>query len=243
MQQRTSQPDDFAAFVGLDWADTKHDVCLQAADTNSPEACVLQHKPEVIEEWVSALRKRFQGKPIAIALELDKGPIVAALQKYDCLVLFPINPLTLARYREAFTTSRAKDDPTDAQLQLELLLKHGDKLNRLRPQSADMRALSQLVEDRRVLVNDKVRLLNRLTSALKNYYPQPLEWFSEKDTALCCDFLERWPTLNPAQLARRATLVRFFHEHHVRLRRTHRPTRSGHQERHALDHRREHHHA
>jgi transposase len=79
-----------------------------------------------------------------------------------------------------------------------------------------MRALSQLVEDRRTLVDDKVRLLNRLTSALKNYYPQPLEWFSEKDTALFCDFLERWPTLKSVQLARRSTLERFLREHHVR---------------------------
>jgi transposase len=132
------------------------------------------------------------------------------------LVLFPINPLTLARYREAFTTSRAKDDPSDAQLELELLLKHRDKLSRLEPQSAEMRALSQLVEDRRTLVNDKVRLLNRLTSALKNYYPQPLKWFKETDTALFCDFLERWPTLKAVQLARRSTLERFFREHHVR---------------------------
>ena len=216
MQQRTSHTDDFAAFVGLDWADAKHDICLQAAGTDKPEACVLQHKPEAIEAWVSALRQRFQGQPIAIALELDKGPIVAALQRYDCLVLFPVNPLTLARYREAFTTSRAKDDPSDAQLQLELLLKHRDKLSRLEPQSAELRALSQLVEDRRTLVNDKVRLLNRLNSALKNYYPQPLEWFSEKDTALFCDFLECWPTLKAVQLARRSTLERFFREHHVR---------------------------
>ena len=99
------------------------------------------------------------------------------------LVLFPINPLTLVRYREAFATSRAKDDPSDAQQQLELLLKHRDKLNRRQPQSAEMRALSQLVEDRRTLVNDKMRLLNRLTNALKNYYPHSLEWFNQKDTA------------------------------------------------------------
>jgi len=216
MQQRTSHADDFAAFVGLDWADAKHDICLQAADADTREARILQHQPEAIEEWVRTLRQRFRGKPIAIALELDKGPIVAALQKYDGLVLFPINPLTLARYREAFKSSRAKDDPSDAQLQLELLLKHRDKLNRLQPQSVEMRALSQLVEDRRTLVNDKVRLLNRLTNALKNYYPQPLEWFKETDTALFCDFLERWPTLKAAQLARRSTLERFFREQHVR---------------------------
>ena len=216
MQQHMPHADDFAAFVGLDWANAKHDICLQTADADSREFHILQHKPEAIDEWVRTLRQRFQGKPIAIALELDKGPIVAALQKYDGLVLFPINPLTLARYREAFATSRAKDDPSDAQLQLELLLKHRDKLKRLQPQSAEMRALAQLVEDRRTLVNDKVRLLNRLTSALKNYYPQPLEWFRDKDTALFCDFLERWPTLKAAQLARRSTLERFFLEHHVR---------------------------
>ena len=216
MQQHMPQADDFAAFVGLDWADAKHDICLRTADADSRELHVLQHKPEAIDAWVRTLRQRFQGKPIAIALELDEGPIVAALQKYDSLVLFPINPLTLARYREAFTTSRAKDDPSDAQLQLELLLKHRDKLKRLQPQSAEMRALSQLVEDRRSLINDKVRLLNRLTSALKNYYPQPLGWFREKDTALFCEFLERWPTLKAAQLARRSTLERFFREHHVR---------------------------
>jgi len=58
------------------------------------------------------------GGPIAIALELAQGPIVYGLQKYDFLVLFPINPSTLAKYREAFTLSRAKDDPTEAELAL-----------------------------------------------------------------------------------------------------------------------------
>lgn len=207
---------DFSAFVGIDWADAKHDVCWQAADCDTRETRLLEHKPEAIEAWVRTLRKRFKGQPIAICLELSKGPIVSALRKYDFLVLFPINPLTLARYREAFTPSQAKDDPSDAELQLELLLKHRDKLTPLIPQSPAMRALEQLVEQRRRLVGDKVRLTNRLISALKNYYPQPLDWFSDKGTALFCDFLQRWPTLKAAQLARRPTLERFFHEHHVR---------------------------
>jgi hypothetical protein len=77
----------------------------------------------VIDAWATDLRQRFQGRPIAIALELNKGPIVEALRKYDGLVLFHINPMMLARYREAFTPSRAKDDPTDAELQLDLRLR------------------------------------------------------------------------------------------------------------------------
>jgi transposase len=206
----------FALFVGIDWADAKHDICLQAAGAETRECCVLAHTPETIDAWVSTLRQRGQGQPIAICVELNKGPIVNALRKYDFLVLFPVNPLTLARYRDAFAPSHAKDDPTDAALLLELLLKHRDKLKPLKPQSPAMRALAQLIEHRRRLVGDKVRITNRLTSALKSYFPQVLQWFHDKDTAIFCGFLTQWPTLKAAQLARRSTLERFFRTHHVR---------------------------
>src|SRR2546426_4667738 len=208
--------DTFAAFVGIDWADAKHDICLQAAGTAKREYFQLDHTPEAIDAWVTTLRTRFNGQPVAVCLELDKGPLVSALRTYDFLVLFPINPLMLARYREAFTPSRAKDDPTDAALQLELLLTHRDKLHPLTPQSATMRALTQLVEHRRRLVGDKVRMTNRLTSTLKHYFPHVLQWFQDKDTPIFCDFLSRWSTLKAVQLARRSTLESFFRDHHVR---------------------------
>ena len=211
-----SAPDTFAAFVGIDWADAKHDVCLQAAGSTKRERLQLEHTPEAIDAWVTPLRTRFNGQPVAVCLELTKGPLVFALRKYDFLILFPLNPLTLARYREAFTPSRAKDDPTDAELQLALLLTHRDKLQPLHPQSPAMRALEQLVEHRRRVVGDKVRITNRLTSTLKNYFPHVLQWFPDKDTPLFCDFLSRWPTLKAAQLARRSTLETFFRDHHVR---------------------------
>ena len=207
---------EFAAFIGLDWADAQHDVCLQVAGSDKREWTTLAHRPEVIAAWATDLLQRFEGQPIAIALELNKGPIVEALRKYDGLVLFPINPLMLARYRQAFTPSCAKDDPTDAELQLELLLRHRDKLKPLMPQSPEMRALAQLVEHRRRLVGDRVRITNRLISTLKMYFPHVLQWFPQQDTILFCDFLSRWPTLNAAQRTRRRTLEQFFHQHHVR---------------------------
>jgi len=40
-----------------------------------------------------------------------------------------------------------------------------------------MRALAQLVEHRRRLVGDRVRITNRLTSTLKTYFPHVLQWF------------------------------------------------------------------
>src|SRR5262247_1119850 len=206
----------FAAFVGLDWADAKHAICLQAAGNVQREFLSLEHRPEAVHTWVQTLRTRFNGQPVAVCMELNKGPIVSALRNYDCLVLFPVNPLPVAKYREAFTPSRAKDDPTDAELQVEILLKHRDKLTPLSPQSPTMRALAQLVEQRRRLVGDKVRLTNRLTSTLKNYFPHVLQWFQDKDTPIFCDFLTRWPTLKAVQLARRSTLESFFRDHHVR---------------------------
>jgi hypothetical protein len=209
-------PAEFAAHVGSDWADTKHDICLQASGSHKREDTIAEHTTDTIDTWVRTLCQRFQGQPIAICLELNKGPLGSALRKYDFLVLFPVNPRTLARYREAFTPSHAKDDPSDAELQRELLLTHRDKLNPLNPQSPHMRALEHLVEHRRRLMGDKVRLTNRLTSALKNYFPHVLQWFHDKDTTIFCDFLTQWPTLKAAQLARRSTLERFFRAHHVR---------------------------
>jgi transposase len=206
----------FAALIGIDWANAKHDICLRAAGSEALEHHVVKHSPEAIDAWVRELRERFGTDPIAIALELDKGPLVYALQKYDGFVLFPINPTMLAKYRQAFVPSGAKDDPTDAELALELLLRHPEALKGLQPQSAAMRSLVQLVHDRRRLVNDRVRITNRLSNALKNYFPQPLEWFEDIDTVLFCDFLTRWPTLKQLKRARRSVLEAFFHQHNVR---------------------------
>ena len=103
----------FSAYVGIDWADLKHDICVQAAGDQHREFDCIPHQVVKIEQWAQSLHKRFGGV-IAIALELSKAPIVSALQKYDFFVIFPINPSTLAKYREAFKPSRAKDDPTFA---------------------------------------------------------------------------------------------------------------------------------
>jgi len=176
----------------------------------------LVHTPDAIDEWAGTLRQRFAGHPVAVCLELNNGPLVYALRTYELLSWFPVNPLSLAKYREAFTPSHAKDDPTDAELMLELLLTQRDTLPPLNPQSPELRALAQLVDHRRRLVGDTGRLTHRLTRALKNYFPHVLHWFDDKGTTIFCDFLAQWPTLKAVQLARRAPLERFCRNHHVR---------------------------
>ena len=180
---------EFAAFIGIDWADKKHDVCIQVAGTDKREHLVIEHRPKVLHAWLEQLRERFGGAPIAVCLELAKGPIVSALLEHDFVVVFPVQPALLAKYRNALVPSRAKDDPTDAEFALELLLRYPDKVPRLKPESKAMRMLRQLVETRRTLVDDRVRVLNRITASLKAYFPQVLELFREKETAVFVDFI------------------------------------------------------
>jgi len=206
-------PTSFAAKIGLDWADTKHDICLKPSDSDDFEFDSFEHTPEKIDTWALALQKRFHHKPIAICLELKAGPVVYALLKYDFIVLFPIPPKALAKYREAFTQSGAKDDPTDAFLQLDYLIKHPEALKPLIPDDQETRILTRLVEDRRTLIGDKVRLTNRITAALKSYYPQPLQWFEDIDTKLFCDFIQQWPTLKKAKQTQQQPFVAFFKAH------------------------------
>ncbi len=194
-----SAPHTFAAFVGIDWADAKHDVCLQAAGSAKRACCQLDHTPEAIDAWVTTLRTRFNGQPVAVGLERNKGPLVFALCKYDFLILFPLNPLTLEKDSGYRSPDHRTGKPTPVSNALAL-----------------MRALAQLVEHRRRVVGDKVRITNRLTSTLKNSFPHALQWCQDKDTLLFCDVLSRWPTLKAAQLARRSTLETFFRDHHVR---------------------------
>lgn len=204
---------DYVALIGIDWSDKKHDICLIDPQTGRREAAILRHAPAAIGEWVTALRARFEGQPVAVCLEQARGPLIYALMKYDFITLYPVNPSTLSRYREAFSPSRHKDDAPDAAYLAELLAHHRDRLRAWHPDSEQTRTLRYLVEHRRRLVDDRTRTSNRMTSLLKSYFPQVLEWFPDIRTALVCEFLLRWPSLDTLRRVRRETLAKFFRAH------------------------------
>jgi transposase len=210
------QEPQFAAFVGLDWADQKHAWCLQAAGATQRESGEVEHTPETVEAWVGQLCRRFGNRPIAVAVEQVKGALVFMLSKYELLHLFPVPPAMSASMRDALYPSGAKDDPRDADLLLDLLLKHRDKLRRLAPDSEATRRVQNLVEERRNLVDEKTAQTNRLTNHLKIYFPQMLGWFDRLDTELVCALLERWPTLEELQKVPPARLRTFFHKQRCR---------------------------
>lgn len=213
----TNPRDPFAAFVAVDWADEKHAFTLQAAGQKKKESGTLQQKPELIGTWVAALRERFGGRPVAVAVEQSRGALIHALLSYDFLVIFPIHPATVAKFREAFKFSGVKSDPLDTDQILEILTKHLDLLKPLRPDTEATRLLARLVADRRKAVEERASHIQALKASLKEYFPQALEILSQNVTSrLAYDLLKKWPTFVEFQQAKPSTLKRFLYGHNVR---------------------------
>ena len=220
----TDSPDlnhSFAAFVAIDWADEKHTFSLQAAGQKKKESGVLEQKPEVIGAWVAQLRERFGGRPLAVAVEQSRGALIHALLSHDFVVIYPIHPTTVAKFREAFKFSGVKSDPLDTDQILEILTKHLELLKPLQPDTEATRLLGRLVEDRRKTVDLRTSHIQALKASLKEYFPQALEILSGNvSSRLAHDFLKKWPTFVEFQQAKPSTLKRFFYGHNVRSSKT-----------------------
>lgn len=206
----SKQPVELAAFIGLDWADQQHAICLQEAGTTRREPLKLDQTPEALQAWIHQLRARFGGRPVAIAVEQARGALIYALMHVDFLHLYPVNPQTLAKLRQAFYPSGAKDDPGDAALLLEVLLNHRNHLRVWVPDDVITRSIQLLTEGRRKLVDERTALTNQLTAALKMYFPQALDWFGDLHTARACAFLQRWPSLQQLKDATTSSIRKFY---------------------------------
>jgi transposase len=205
---------DAVAYVGIDWADDKHAICLMDPNKQEPEDGCVEQSPEAIDEWVAQLQRRFPNQKVAICLEQKRGALIYALMKFDNLILVPINPRQLARFRQALGSSEAKDDPTDARLLAELLCKHADRLRPWCPDDEATRKIGLLSEDRRHLVDERTRLTHCLKSCLKQYFPLALQVAGDRIFGnLACQFLKRYPTLEQLQSSSDDELRQFYWDH------------------------------
>ena len=216
MKTTTSEPT-LAALVAIDWADQKHDIALQPAGATTPECFQLEHRPEVLAGWIAQLRERFGGAKVAVALEQKRGALIHALMGHEFLILYPVNPATLANLRKAFHISGAKDDPLDRDLLLELLTKHRDRLRAWQPDDVQTRTLALLVEDRRAAINERTRLGEQLLATLKSYFPAMIELAGgDLSTRLACELILKWPDFESLRRVRPQTLRAFFYARNFR---------------------------
>ena len=136
----------------------------------------LEHSPENIDAWVGEMLKLADGQPIAIMAEQTRGALVYALIFRENVLLYPINPKQLARYRESFPGG-GKNDPTDAKYLARMLRERITTLTAWQPDDEDTRLLAQLSEQRRKIVDGQTKLRQQLTAHLKSYLPVVLELF------------------------------------------------------------------
>jgi transposase len=185
-------------FVGVDWAESHHDVCLL---DEQGKVLGKRRVPEGLEgvrrlhELVSEHAE--EPEQVVVGIETDRGLLVQALLAAGYRV-YAVNPLAVSRYRDRHTTSRAKSDAGDAKLLADLV--RTDRHNH-RPIAGDTElagAVQVLARAHQNLVWSRQRQVNQLRNTLREFYPGALEAFGSDLAGVdAIAILEQAPT--PAQ--------------------------------------------
>lgn len=158
-------------FVGVDWAENHHDVCVMAQDGR---VLGKRRVPDNVA-GIGALHAlvaehAHDDEVIVVGIEIDRGLVVGSLVSAGYEV-YAVNPMASARYRDRHAVSGAKSDPGDAKVLADLV--RTDRHNH-RPVAGD----SDLAEGVKLLARahqsaiwGRQRQLNALRSALREYYP------------------------------------------------------------------------
>ena len=202
----------FTLVIGLDRSDRKVDLCELLNGAATPRCSTVSTAPEALCAFFEAIRAAHPGERIGLCLEAPAGNLLAFFAAHTpWLEVYPVNPLTLKRFRETFVLSRANDDGKDALYLARLLQGHAQELRRWRAEDPQTAKLQQLVLHRRAVIDERTALTNRLQALLKGYFPQAFELCGEDLwRPLAIAFLRRWPSLQSLRTARPETLRRFY---------------------------------
>src|SRR6266852_183712 len=165
-------------YVGLDWADTHHDVDVLDEAGKRVGARRFAHSHEGLNELKAFL---------LITFLLEAG-----------IPVYPVNPKTANQLRKA---AGAKTDRIDAHLLAKLGRFDLAELRRLEPDSLTVQELKTLTRDQDALIQTQTRLVNQLTACLKEYYPAALQLFAKLQQRSTLLFLQAYPTPQAAQAA------------------------------------------
>lgn len=202
----------YTQFVGVDRSDAALDTEELDAAGATTRRKKVSARPESLLEWARSLRPDTPGARVAVCIEAPCANIAGFLGQFDFIDLYPVNPLLIKAYRDSFHTARPKDDKKDAACIARFVFERHAKLEPWRPASVQMRQLRAYLEHRRMLVDTVTETTNRLTAALKLYYPQALELSGKRlDAPLACRFLERFPDLETLKATPAGELRAFYH--------------------------------
>ena len=190
-------------FVGDDWAEDHHDVELM-----DPAGRVLAKRR--LPEGVAGMARlhelvgRYLGEDaedaeVAIGIETDRGPWVAALVAAGYTV-YPVNPLQASRYRERHGVSGAKSDGGDSHMLGDTVRTDSHQLRPAAGDSAEAQAIKVVARTHKTLIWERTRHLNRLRHQLREYFPAAIEAFEDLDAPDTLELLGKAP--DPARAAK-----------------------------------------
>src|ERR1700752_1524563 len=186
-------------FMGDDWAEDHHDVYLMD-EAGARLAC--RRLPDGLD-GIRALHQLIAAHAddpaqVMIGIETDRGLWVSTLVAADYLV-WAINPMAAARYRDRHHVSGAKSDAGDAKLLADLVRTDRHNHRQVAGDSAGAEAVKVLARSHQSLIWARTRHANTLRSALREDYPAALEEFADLADRDALAILGRAPTPIDAQ--------------------------------------------
>ena len=100
---------DRAAFTAFDWGSKRHAWSLRPATGGNVQDGILDNTPEAVDLWAMELHQRFSGRPIAVAVEQKRGPLVYMLGKYAHLFLHPRGAWHVGRFPASLLPLRRQE--------------------------------------------------------------------------------------------------------------------------------------
>ncbi|QSE87498.1 IS110 family transposase (plasmid) [Rhodococcus pseudokoreensis] len=190
-------------FIGDDWAEAHHDVELMDAAGRRLSKARLPEGVAGIARLHAMIGDQLGDEAdkaeVAIGIETDRGPWVAALVAAGYTV-FAVNPLQAARFRERSSVSGAKSDAADAHILADMVRTDSHQLRPVAGDSPEAEAIKVVARAHKTLIWERTRHTQRLRHALREYFPAALEAFEDLDAADALELLGKAP--DPASAAR-----------------------------------------
>jgi transposase len=185
-------------YVGLDWADTHHDMEVMDEAGKQVARRRFAHSHQGLNAMKAFLLSIApEPQQLACIVETNHGLLITFLLEAD-IPVYPVNPKSANQSRKA---AGAKTDQIDAHLLAKLGRLELAELRRLEPDSPIVAELKTLTRDQDSLIQTQTRLVNQLTACLKEYYPAALKLFSKLQQHSTLIFLQTYPTPQTAQAA------------------------------------------
>lgn len=198
-------------FVGIDWADQHHDICLMLSDGSIRKEFRITNDSDGFTLLNTQL-KPFSKELIFICIETNHGLLFEHLLQFNYR-LFPINPGALVDYRKNYNLARNKNDKLDAMILADYIRKDRHRLREHKMNNHSTQILKLLTEDRQRILKEKVRLENQLIDALKLYYPAALKLFCDITNKISLAFLSKYSTPKKAENLTLKKLISFLKKH------------------------------